>query len=48
MDGLILLSNCLRSGLDVVQGFGWSQDLITAPSSDEFALVANYQLGIDL
>ncbi len=47
MDGLILLSNCLRSGLDVVQGFEMvSKDLIP-PISDEFALVIkNYQLGM--
>ena len=47
MDGLILLSNCLRSGLDIVQGFEMvSKDLIP-PISDEFALVIkNYQLGM--
>jgi len=46
MDGLILLSNSLRSGLDVVQGFEMvSKDLIP-PISDEFGLVIkNYQLG---
>lgn len=47
MDALILLSNCLRSGLDIVQGFEMvSKDLIP-PISDEFALVIkNYQLGM--
>lgn len=47
MDGLILLSNCLRSGLDIVQGFEMvSKDLIP-PISDEFGLVIkNYQLGM--
>lgn len=46
MDGLILLSNSLRSGLDIVQGFEMvSKDLIP-PISDEFGLVIkNYQLG---
>ena len=47
MDGLILLSNCLRSGLDVVQGFEMVSKDLTPPISDEFALVIkNYQLGM--
>ncbi|MCX5784374.1 MAG: type II secretion system F family protein [Elusimicrobia bacterium] len=47
MDGLILLSNCLRSGLDVVQGFEMVSKDLVPPISDEFALVIkNYQLGM--
>jgi tight adherence protein B len=47
MDGLILLSNCLRSGLDVVQGFDMVSKDLLPPISDEFALVIkNYQLGM--
>ncbi len=47
MDGLILLSNCLRSGLDVVQGFEMVSKDLMPPISDEFALVIkNYQLGM--
>ncbi|OGR69462.1 MAG: hypothetical protein A2179_04335 [Elusimicrobia bacterium GWC2_63_65] len=47
MDGLILLSNCLRSGLDVVQGFEMVSKDLLPPISDEFALVIkNYQLGM--
>ncbi|MBI3505122.1 MAG: type II secretion system F family protein [Proteobacteria bacterium] len=46
MEALILLSNALKSGLDIVQGFGMvSRDLIP-PISEEFGLVIkNYQLG---
>lgn len=46
MDALILLSNSLRSGMDIVQGFEMvSRDLLP-PISDEFGLVVkNYQLG---
>lgn len=46
MDALILLSNSLKSGLDIVQGFEMvAQDLVP-PISDEFGLVIkNYQLG---
>jgi tight adherence protein B len=46
MDGLILLSNSLKSGMDIVQGFRLvSQDLLP-PISEEFGLVLkNYQLG---
>jgi tight adherence protein B len=48
MDGLILLSNCLRSGLDVVQGFEMVSKDLMPPISDEFALVIkNYQLGMN-
>jgi tight adherence protein B len=47
MDGLILLSNCLRSGLDIVQGFEMVSKDLMPPISDEFALVIkNYQLGM--
>jgi len=47
MDGLILLSNALRSGLDVVQGFEMVSKDLMPPISDEFALVIkNYQLGM--
>lgn len=47
MDGLILLSNCLRSGLDVVQGFEMVSKDLLPPISDEFGLVIkNYQLGM--
>ncbi len=47
MDGLILLSNCLRSGLDVVQGFEMVSKDLLPPISDEFSLVIkNYQLGM--
>lgn len=47
MDGLILLANCLRSGLDIVQGFEMVSKDLLPPISDEFALVIkNYQLGM--
>jgi len=47
MDGLILLSNSLRSGLDVVQGFEMVSKDLLPPISDEFGLVIkNYQLGM--
>ena len=46
MDGLILLSNSLRSGLDIVQGFEMVSKDLQPPISDEFGLVIkNYQLG---
>ncbi|OGS07337.1 MAG: hypothetical protein A2270_06005 [Elusimicrobia bacterium RIFOXYA12_FULL_51_18] len=46
MDGLILLSNSLRSGLDVVQGFEMVSKDLLPPIADEFGLVIkNYQLG---
>ena len=46
MDALILLSNSLRSGLDIVQGFEMVSKDLLPPISDEFALVIkNYQLG---
>lgn len=46
MDGLILLANSLRSGLDIVQGFEMVSKDLLPPISDEFALVVkNYQLG---
>jgi tight adherence protein B len=46
IDGLILLSNSLKSGMDIVQGFELvSRDLLP-PISEEFGLVIkNYQLG---
>lgn len=46
MDALILLSNSLRSGMDVVQGFEMVSKDLLPPISDEFGLVVkNYQLG---
>ncbi|MBI4387129.1 MAG: type II secretion system F family protein [Elusimicrobia bacterium] len=46
MDAMILMSNALKSGLDIVQGFELvSRDLVP-PISEEFGLVIkNYQLG---
>lgn len=46
MDAMILLSNALKSGLDIVQGFELvSRDLLP-PISEEFGLVIkNYRLG---
>ena len=47
MDSLILMSNCLRSGLDIVQGFEMVSKDSLPPISDEFGLVIkNYQLGM--
>lgn len=47
MDGLILMSNALKSGLDIVQGFEMVSKDLLPPISDEFALVIkNYQLGM--
>lgn len=47
MDAIILMSNSLKSGLDIIQGFEMvSRDLLP-PISDEFGLVIkNYQLGM--
>lgn len=46
MDALILLSNSLRSGMDIVQGFELVSKDMLPPISDEFGLVVkNYQLG---
>jgi len=46
MDALILLSNSLRSGMDIVQGFELVSHDMRPPISDEFGLVIkNYQLG---
>lgn len=46
MDALILLSNSLRSGMDIVQGFELVSRDMLPPISDEFGLVLkNYQLG---
>lgn len=46
MDALILLSNSLRSGMDIVQGFELVSRDMRPPIADEFGLVVkNYQLG---
>ena len=46
MDALILLSNSLRSGMDIVQGFELVSKDLLPPISDEFGLVVkNYRLG---
>ncbi len=46
MDALILLSNSLKSGMDIVQGFEMVSQDLHPPISDEFALVIkNYKLG---
>ena len=46
MDALILLSNSLRSGMDIVQGFELVSRNLRPPIADEFGLVVkNYQLG---
>ena len=46
MDALILLSNSLRSGMDIVQGFEMVSKDLLPPILDEFGLVVkNYQLG---
>lgn len=46
MDALILLSNSLRSGMDIVQGFELVSRDMLPPISDEFGLILkNYQLG---
>ena len=46
MDALILLSNSLRSGMDIVQGFEKVSTEMRPPIADEFGLVIkNYQLG---
>lgn len=46
MDSLILLSNSLRSGMDIVQGFELVAHDLQPPIADEFGLVVkNYQLG---
>ena len=46
MDSLILLSNSLRSGMDIVQGFELVSHDMQPPIADEFGLVIkNYQLG---
>ena len=46
MDALILLSNSLRSGMDIVQGFEMVSRDLRPPIADEFGLVVkNYQLG---
>ncbi|HUT86119.1 MAG TPA: type II secretion system F family protein [Elusimicrobiales bacterium] len=46
MDGLILLSNSLKSGMDIVEGFKMVSQDLSPPISEEFGLVLkNYQLG---
>ncbi|MBI4422787.1 MAG: type II secretion system F family protein [Elusimicrobia bacterium] len=46
MDAMILLSNSLKSGLDIVQGFELVARDLVPPISEEFGLVIkNYQLG---
>lgn len=46
MDALILLSNSLHSGMDIVQGFEKVSTEMRPPIADEFGLVIkNYQLG---
>ena len=46
MDALILLSNSLRSGMDIVQGFELVSHDMRPPIADEFGLVIkNYKLG---
>ncbi len=46
MDALILLSNSLRSGMDIVQGFEMVSKDLLPPIADEFGLVVkNYRLG---
>jgi tight adherence protein B len=46
MDAMILLSNSLKSGLDIVQGFERVQQDLIPPINEEFGLVLkNYQLG---
>jgi tight adherence protein B len=46
MDALILLSNSLKSGMDIVQGFEMVSKDLPPPISEEFALVIkNYRLG---
>ncbi|MBR3632551.1 MAG: type II secretion system F family protein [Elusimicrobiaceae bacterium] len=46
MDALILLSNSLRSGMDIVQGFELVSHDMRPQIADEFGLVIkNYQLG---
>ncbi|MGB2579810.1 tight adherence protein B [Elusimicrobium simillimum] len=46
MDSLILLSNSLKAGMDIVQAFEMVSKDMKPPISDEFGLVIkNYQLG---
>ena len=46
IDALILLSNSLKSGMDIVQGFEMVGQDLQPPISEEFLLVVkNYQLG---
>ena len=48
MDALILLSNSLRSGMDIVQGFELVSHDMRPPISDEFGLVIkNYHTLLD-
>ncbi len=46
MDAMILMSNALKSGLDIVQGFELVQRDLMPPISEEYGLVLkNYSLG---
>ena len=46
MDAMILMSNALKSGLDIVQGFELVQRDLVPPISEEYGLVIkNYSLG---
>ena len=46
MDAMVLLSNSLKSGLDIVQGFELVARDLVPPISEEFGLIIkNYQLG---
>lgn len=47
MDAMILMSNALKSGLDIVQGFELVQRDLMPPISEEYGLVLkNYSLGM--
>jgi len=47
MDAIILMSNSLKSGLDIIQGFEMVSKDLLPPISEEFGLVIkNYQLGM--
>ncbi|MBI5883484.1 MAG: type II secretion system F family protein [Elusimicrobia bacterium] len=49
MDGMILMSNGLKSGVDIVQCFELVQRDLQPPISEEFGLcIKNYQLGTSL
>ena len=49
MDALILISNALRSGLDIASGIELVASNLKPPISEEFGLVLNaYRLGAPL